>query len=132
MVESALALTSTSSHEFKDFSEAIYDAPLFKEAIAKFDIPEGFVVQLDPVCIRAFLLRFEVTNFPSSGHMEVQILMRKHLAIFKVSASLEMLKTIIWIVTIMPILFRSFLSWTSIARRLSESTDLLPVARKMV
>jgi hypothetical protein len=36
-------------HEFAEFSEAIYESPLFKDAIAEFDLPEGFVVTLDPV-----------------------------------------------------------------------------------
>jgi primary-amine oxidase len=36
-------------HEFREFTEACFDSPLYKEAIAQFDLPEGFVVTIDPV-----------------------------------------------------------------------------------
>jgi len=38
------------SHEFKEFAEACIASPLYKKAIAEFDLPEGFVVTIDPVC----------------------------------------------------------------------------------
>jgi len=37
------------SHEFREFSEACILSPLFKKAVAEFDLPEGFVVAIDPV-----------------------------------------------------------------------------------
>jgi len=38
------------SDEFKEFAEACIASPLYKQAIAEFDLPEGFVVTIDPVC----------------------------------------------------------------------------------
>jgi primary-amine oxidase len=38
-------------HEFRAFTEACFASPLYKKAIAEFDLPEGFVVTIDPVSI---------------------------------------------------------------------------------
>jgi primary-amine oxidase len=35
-------------NEFRAFAEACFVSPLYKKAIAEFDLPEGFVVQIDP------------------------------------------------------------------------------------
>jgi primary-amine oxidase len=37
--------------EFRAFTEACLASPLYKKAIAEFDLPEGFVVTIDPVSI---------------------------------------------------------------------------------
>ncbi|KAH8594026.1 copper amine oxidase 1 [Bisporella sp. PMI_857] len=36
------------SHEFRAFSEACFASPLYKQAISEFNLPEGFVVSIDP------------------------------------------------------------------------------------
>ncbi|KAH8660672.1 copper amine oxidase [Tricladium varicosporioides] len=36
------------THEFRAFTEACVESPLYKKAIAEFDLPEGFVVSIDP------------------------------------------------------------------------------------
>ena len=36
------------THEFKAFAEACITSPLYKKAIAELDLPEGFVVCIDP------------------------------------------------------------------------------------
>jgi primary-amine oxidase len=36
------------SNEFMQFTEACFASPLYQDAIAEFDIPEGFRVQIDP------------------------------------------------------------------------------------
>jgi hypothetical protein len=36
-------------HEFRAFTKACFASPLYKKAIAEFDLPEGFVVTIDPV-----------------------------------------------------------------------------------
>ncbi|PQE15767.1 primary-amine oxidase protein [Rutstroemia sp. NJR-2017a BBW] len=36
------------THEFRAFTEACFASPLYKKAIAEFDLPEGFVVTIDP------------------------------------------------------------------------------------
>jgi hypothetical protein len=42
------------SHEFRAYAEACFDSPLYKEAIAQFDLPDGFVVTIDPVRLFRF------------------------------------------------------------------------------
>lgn len=39
---------SFTPEEFSKFTKTCFDSPLFKEAIAKFKIPEGFVIEIDP------------------------------------------------------------------------------------
>jgi primary-amine oxidase len=36
------------THEFRAFAAACFASPLYKKAIAEFDLPEGFVVTIDP------------------------------------------------------------------------------------
>jgi len=36
------------TYEFRAFAEACFASPLYKKAIAEFDLPEGFVVTIDP------------------------------------------------------------------------------------
>ncbi|KAH7372203.1 primary-amine oxidase [Cadophora sp. MPI-SDFR-AT-0126] len=36
------------THEFREFSEACVESPVFKKAVAELDLPEGFVVTIDP------------------------------------------------------------------------------------
>jgi primary-amine oxidase len=35
-------------HEFRAFAEACFASPLYQKAIAEFDLPEGFVISIDP------------------------------------------------------------------------------------
>src|SRR5579871_1308693 len=41
-------LTKESRNEFQSFTEVCLASPLYKKAISKFKLPEGFVVTIDP------------------------------------------------------------------------------------
>ncbi|KAG0645046.1 Copper amine oxidase 1 [Hyphodiscus hymeniophilus] len=36
------------TNEFREFSDACFESPIYKEALAEFDLPDGFVVSIDP------------------------------------------------------------------------------------
>jgi len=46
-----MIITDLHSHEFRAFVEACLASPLYKKAIAEFDLPEGLDVTIDPVRI---------------------------------------------------------------------------------